>query len=384
MKQDENKTFDFKFLNTVMYIGAIIIAYYVLKNIGIMDKIIGAFTALIPILFGLVICWISQPLANKLKKIGLNKNIAAILSLVIIFGIIITVFSFVIPIFVDQMTNLIKDFPNIYSSVVNKVNFFLSDKFGFIGNIHISPNLKDLEFIKGNMGNIIDFSINTLQSVFGIIIAIGTTIVVSFFMVKDMDKFKSEAIAFLSRKSKDGKRYKMLVEIDATIMSYIKGMAIDSFIVGLMTTVVCIVLRLDYAIIFGILIMLLNLIPYIGAIVSYTITSLYALAVGGPVLAIITFVSLFMVQLIDANILQPNIVAKSVKLHPVVVLAGLIVFELFFGIFGMIIAMPILATIKIIIKHKFELNFDDENLKVSNSKLNIAKVREKEKVSKNI
>lgn len=384
MNQEGKKTgFDFKFLNIFMYIGAIIIIYYVLKNIGIMDKLIEALSGLAPILFGVIICWISQPLSMKLRKIGLGKNTSAILSLIIMFGVIAIIFSAIIPIFVQQLTSLIKDLPGLYSGIVNKINEFVAERFPYVDNVQISPELKDLDLIRENMGSIVDYSINTLQSAVGVIITIGTTIVVSFFMVKDMDKFKAEVMAFFSRNSKDGKRYKMLKEIDETIMSYIKGMAIDSFIVGLMTTVICIILKFDYAVIFGVLIMVLNLIPYIGAILSYTIISLYALTVSGPIVAVTTFLLLFGVQVIDANILQPNIVAKSVKLHPVAVIGGLIVFQMLFGIIGMIIAVPILAVIKIVIKYKFDLEFEeDENLKTSNSKVKIEKIKEKQKINK--
>lgn len=359
MEEKEEK-FDFKFLNKLMYIGTIVIIYYVLKNIGIFDKIVEALLALTPVYLGIIICWLSMPLSNQLKKLGLSKSIAAIVSLIIIFGMIIVVFSMIIPLFIEQLSSLIKELPNIYSSVVTKINLFLYDRFGIESGLKISESIKDLDFIRNYMGDVLTYSINTLQSAVGVIITIGTTIVVSFFMVKDMDKFKANTINLLTKNSKSSKRRKMILEIDETLNSYIKGVIIDSIIVGIMTTIVCMVLKLDYAVIFGIIIMFLNLIPYIGAIISYTIASLYALTVGGPILALITFVALFLVQVIDANILQPNIVAKSVNLHPVVVMGGLIVFELFWGVVGMIIAVPILATIKIIIKYKFSLELNEE------------------------
>lgn len=356
MKEEK---FDFKFLNTIMYIGAIIGIYYVLKNIGIMDKIVEAFFALVPVYLGFLVCWISMPFANKLRKLGLNKTLSAFLALILIFGILITIFAIVIPMFVTQLTTLIKDLPNLYNMAIEKINWLLNEKLHLEQQLQLSPNLQSLSIVQNNLGNILNYSINTVQSVFGVLITIGTTIVVSFFMVKDVDKIKSNIIAFFSKNKKSTNRYKMITEIDDTLMSYIKGIIIDSFIVGLLTTIVCMVLGLDYAVVFGILIMVLNLIPYIGAIISYTVASLYALTVGGPVLAIITLVCLVAVQIIDANILQPNIVAKSVNLHPVVVLSGLIVFELFFGIFGMIIAVPVLAVVKIILKYKFSINFED-------------------------
>lgn len=359
---EENK-FDFKFLNKVMYIVTIIVVFFALKEVGVIDKIVDILVALTPFYMGVIICWLSRPLANKLRKWGLNKSLAAIISLIVIFAIVILALSYIIPVIVSQITQLIKDLPTIYSSAINKINLLLYDRFGL--DYQISSDIGDLDFMSGYLGEIVSYSLDTAQKVVGFIISAVTAIIISFFMVKDMDRTKNSIIVFLSKNGKDSNRYKMLVEMDEILNSYVRGLLLDSIIVGIMTTVVCMVLKLKYAVIFGILITFLNLIPYIGAIISYTITSIYAFTVGGPVLAIITFIASFIIQLIDANILQPNIIAKSVKLHPVVVICGLLVFERLFGIIGMLIAMPVLAIAKIFIKYKFGINFDlpdeDEN-----------------------
>lgn len=343
--------FDFKFLNNVMYIGLIIGIFYFLKSIGIMDKVADAIVALIPVFIGILICWISMPLANRFRKWGLSKGLSAVLALIIIYGVLVGIISVVIPVFVEELGNLIKDLPNLYNTAVSKVNEFAKNNLGM--DLNVKENIKSLDIVQKYLGDILNYSINTVQSIFSLIISIFTTIVVSFFMVKDMDKIKSTIITFFSRNKKGNSRYKMINEMDVTLTSYIKGMAIDSFIVGILTTIVCLVLGIDYAVLFGCLIFVLNLIPYIGALLSELIVAIYAFTIGGPVFAIITFVCLLMVQIIDANILQPNIVAKSVDLHPVVVLAGLTVFNLLLGIVGMIIAVPVIALIKIWLNHRF-------------------------------
>ncbi len=376
----EDKKFDFKFLNFMMYFGFAVAIYFLLKNIGMMDKIIESIVALTPVFLGIILCWISTPLTNKLRKIGLSKNLSAILSLILIFGLIIVVFSMIVPIFISQFSNLIKDFPSIYDDIVDKLNPFLNENLNIDANIKHFNEIISKDIILDNLDNILTYSISTLQSVFSVLVTIGTTIVVSFFMVKDMDKFKERIIMFFSRNGKGGKTYKMLSEIDAAVMSYVKGTILDSIIVGILTTIVCLILGLDYAIVFGILITILNLIPYIGALLSELIVALYALTVGGPVFAIVTFACLLLVQIIDANILQPNIIGKSVNLHPVVVIGGLIVFNLLFGIVGMIIAMPILAILKIIIEYKFSVQFDEIETKediAKNKKILKAKSKEK-------
>ena len=372
---------DFKFINVAIYGATFIGLYFFLKNIGIMDKILSGIAALAPVFVGIIICWVSMPLVRRLRKLGLGKNSSAIIALLIIFGIIALAIGLIVPIFIEQFSLLIKELPGIYANVIGFINEFLVDNLQIQNVIDIKSSLKSIDFLQGTVTEAINYSINTVQSIGGFLVSFFTAIIVSFFMAKDIDKFKESVITFLSRNSKDSRRYKMITEIDATCMSYIKGYAIDSFIVGLLTAIVCIILKIDYAVVFGILVMILNFIPYIGAIISYLIVSLYALATGGPVFALITFVSLIIIQIIDANVLQPNIIAKSVDLHPVVVIGGLIVFNLLFGVVGMLIAMPVLAGIKVYIRYKFNLD-DEEDNKEKDKKENIKSVKRKNTVRK--
>lgn len=357
MKTDK---FDVGFLNKVMYLGAIIGVFYFLQSLGIMDKVFQILIALTPVYVGFLICWISMPLANKLKKIGLNKSIAAFISLFIMFGVLLLALSLIIPLFASQLSDLIKNFPDIYKSVVTNINDLLFNKLHIDKNMQLPENFNKTELVQKYGSIVVNYSLSTLNNIFGFFVSVATAVVVSFFMVKDIDKFKTKIYNLLSKKSKDKNNNRMLMEIDTTIVSYIKGTLLDSAIVGVMTTIVCTILGLDYAIVFGIIITVLNLIPYIGAIISELIAALYAFTVGGPVLALITFGCLVAVQVIDSNVLQPNIIAKSVNIHPVAVLAGLIVFNLLWGIVGMLFAVPILAILKIIIKYKFNFFADEE------------------------
>ena len=201
MKVKDNG-FDFSFLNKVIYVGAFIGLYFFLKNLGIMDKIIEGIVALTPVYIGILICWISMPLVKLLKKIGLKNNIASIVALVIIYLIIIVVLSTVIPIFIKELTNLIKEFPNIYSNVVRIVNEFLSSKLNIQKGIDVSETLKSINVTEDMLTKLMNYSISTIQVIFSTIISIFTSIVVSFFMAKDMDKFKEGLIAFFSKNSK--------------------------------------------------------------------------------------------------------------------------------------------------------------------------------------
>lgn len=358
MKEPKTSSFDFKFLNIAMYIGVIIGIFYFLKSIGIMDKVANCLVALLPVFLGVIICWISMPLTNKLRKLGIGKVLSAIISLVIIYGVLIAMIAIIVPMFVDQLASLVKELPTLYNTGITKINEFITNNLG-LQEINVKESVTNLDFVQKYLDNILSYSINTVQSIGSAIISIFTTIVVSFFLVKDIDKMKAGIITFLSKNKKGSNRYKMINEMDVTITSYVKGIILDSVVVGILTSIVCLVLGIDYAILFGCLIFVLNLIPYIGALLSELIVAIYAFTIGGPVFAIITFVCLLLVQIIDANILQPNIVAKSVDLHPVTVLAGLTVFNLLMGVVGMIISVPVIAMIKIWLNYKFSAEINE-------------------------
>ena len=375
----EDNKFDFKFLNKMMYIFAIVVVFFALKEFGILSKVGDVLASLMPFYVGVVICWISKPLANRIRKIGLSKGISAIIALIIIFAIIFVALAYIIPLIVSQVTALVKDLPTIYSSAALKINTVIENKLET--TFRLSTSIGDLSIFSKflNFENIVSYSIDTVSALGSLLISFVTAVMISFFMVKDMDRTKNNIIVFISKNKKDSNTYKMLTEMDELINSYVRGLILDSIIVGILTFILCLIMGFKYAVVFGITITFLNLIPYIGAIVSYAIMTIYAFTVGGPVTAIITLICSFGIQLLDANFLQPNIIAKSVNLHPVVVICGLLVFGEIFGVAGMVLAMPVLALAKVYIKYRFGIDFDQME-----EKKKVKRIRKEKEVEEEI
>ena len=118
----EEKKFDFRFLNKLMYIATFIVICYALKTFGLLEKIGEVLIALTPFYVGVVICWVSRPLANKLRKWGLSKGLAAIISLVIILGIVGVALGYIIPVMATEIAQFVKEVPSLYTSITTKVN----------------------------------------------------------------------------------------------------------------------------------------------------------------------------------------------------------------------------------------------------------------------
>ena len=358
--------FDFKFLNKMMYLAAIIVIFYVCKNLGVVDKILEINRALVPVYIGIVVCFLCIPISRRLRKIGVSKNWSAFLSLIIIYAILALLLSIVVPMFVKQVAEFITNLPGIYTNIVVKINDFMHTTLHISEDYSISTSLKDLDYLSilsNFKEDALGYSITTAQSIFSFLVKFLSAIVISFFLVKDMEDINKKLIKFFSNNGKNKKRYNIIIGIESTLGSYVRGVIIDSVIVGIITTILCMILGLDYALVFGLIITVLNFIPYIGAIFSELLIALYAMTVGGPFFGLITFGLCLGVQLFDSNVLQPNIVAKSVDIHPAIVFIGLIVGELLFGLVGMIIAVPIIAIIKVILlasKDEIKLKIKDK------------------------
>jgi predicted PurR-regulated permease PerM len=117
------------------------------------------------------------------------------------------------------------------------------------------------------------------------------------------------------------------------------------------------IVGLKAPLLFGLICGITNIIPYIGPYLGALPATIVAFTQGVPV-GIMTVVSILIVQFVEGNFIQPLVMSKTMKLHPVTILIGLLVFGYFFGVLGMIIATPLVAMIKSIamfLENKFNI-----------------------------
>ena len=141
-----------------------------------------------------------------------------------------------------------------------------------------------------------------------------------------------------------------LSEINQVLSTFVKGAMIDSLIIAFLSSVVLTVLQVDYAVIIGLLDGVLNIIPYFGPFFGMLPAFAVAAVTAGPLHGMFAVLGLFVVQQIDANYIYPKVVGGSTGLHPLFVLLSVSLFGSFFGIGGMLLAVPIAGIVQIFIK----------------------------------
>lgn len=208
--------------------------------------------------------------------------------------------------------------------------------------------------ITGLFSGIADFVISLGSNIFTLVIAITCSIyvVASHEFFSDIwDKF----FFILFRKRKSGIVVRRALGIIKTTFSkYIHGQLIEACIVAVMSTIILYIIGVDYAIVLGIICGIFNLIPYIGPFIGIAIAAIFSLLSGELWMTFAVIICLVIVQQVDCNILCPKIVGDIVGLHPALVLIAVTIGGNMNGLLGMIIAVPIAASLKTLIVDWFE------------------------------
>ena len=374
LKKEKNQEIDTKKLNDViglskkilkiMYGLFIILAIYValilFKELNIGSTIATIIGILTPLFIGLVVAWLFDPFVKKLKKKGVRRSLGAAIVYVVFIIILVVVIGSIIPILIDQINDFAKSLPSVFDSVKNWItNIF--DKLNNIENFD-AMSMKDEIFKKIETFAItITSSLpeNLIGGVKSFFSGIGTFIIgliIGFYLLVSFDNANELLITWLPKKIQNDAR-DLLNEVNTSLRKFIKGAVYDCGLVFLVTSIGFLLVGLKSPLLFGLFCGITNVIPYAGPYIG----GAPALIVGfsqSPLTGILTLVVIAVVQFLEGNLLQPVIMSKTTKLHPVTIMLGLLVFGHFFGIIGMVISTPVIAAAKTIIIYfveKFEL-----------------------------
>ena len=240
----------------------------------------------------------------------------------------------------------------------------MNDIFEKLNNIEgfDATSMKDEVFKKvedigmGLTSSLPELLINTVKSFFSGIGTFLIGLIIGFYLLVGFDNANELMITWLPKKMQNDAR-DLLNEVNTSFRRFIKGAFYDCSLVFVVTSLGFMLVGLKGAVLFGLFCGITNIIPYAGPYIG----GAPAVIVGfsqGPVTGLLTLLVVFVVQFLEGNLLQPVIMSKTTKLHPVTIMVGLLIFGHFFGIVGMVLSTPLIAAIKIIIIYfieKYEL-----------------------------
>lgn len=316
-----------------------------------------AFSTLAPILIiGGVLYYILRPLVALL-----NRKLPSVISILLIFlsfgGVVTGLIMFVGPILVNQITQLVENFPGIIESSEIWINDILeSDWVTYVQNEQAFQEF-DTSTITDNLSGV--FS-NMGQNIMGFLAALFTTVTVIvvmpfvlFFLLKDANKLPNNVLRFLPEDQAEEGQH-VLTDMDETLSAYIQGQAIVSVFVGALSLIAYLIIGVDYALILAIVAMFTNLIPFVGPFIG-TIPAVFVALFQNPVMALWVIVAIVIIQQIESNLISPNVMGKKLSIHPLTIILLLLIAGNLGGLVGLILAIPFYAIGKVVVQNVYRL-----------------------------
>ncbi|MDU7151106.1 AI-2E family transporter [Peptoniphilus grossensis] len=362
-------------LITKIFIGILIL--YLITIIFNKFSILGY--TLSSIIIAIIFAYIIDPIVNFLERKGVKRQFGVIIVYISVFLIFAILIISVIPKTINEISNLLTSLPGMVDTLTKNVNNFLTEIFAKF-NIELPENFIDVykesnpkvegdvetPQIVSNILNSMTKTINDLvakaqgslmgslsglfSKVYGALTSafrLVLIIIFSFYFSVDKEKFTLKVKKSIPNKYRDDLAF-LANRIDVALQQFIRGRMLMAIFVGILTMIYLLILRVDFAIIIGLITCVADIIPYVGPLLGCVPAVLFAL-VDSPAKAFWVLVLFLVVQWVENNILAPKLIGDSTGLNPLLILISIIIGGGIFGVWGMVISVPITSIICILI-----------------------------------
>ncbi|MEO4054976.1 AI-2E family transporter [Solibacillus sp. CAU 1738] len=337
-------------------LGLLIIKYFIEIRSIFNPIIIIIKTIFIPLLLGGVLYYITEPLQRVLEKRGMPRWGSLVTIIVLLAAAITSVLLIIGNPIAAQVNTLVDNAPYIGEEIQKLTDYVFDNR------EHLPPQVE--EFINSLVSSIQAIAVTSSKWVVGVVsgavTATFTLILVPFFfvfMLKDHEKFAPNIYGLFTGERREWVK-ETLREIDVALRSYVQGQVQVSFLLALMMFVGYLLIELKYSLLLALFAFFMNMIPFIGPWVSLVPALLVAL-IQDPVLVIWVAIITLVAQQVESNFITPNIMGKSLDIHPLTVISIVLAAGNIAGFIGILIAIPTYAVIKVIV-----INIYDERKKI--------------------
>lgn len=349
--------------------ATIVFGVFVLNFGSILDFVLAFIGAVDSFIIGFAIAYILNPsytffrekVYGKFMKKSKKKIIKG-LSILTLYIIVISALAFLIYIVVPQLVrsasdcvnNVVNNYPTYYKNVndfvtnisggnttllntiiQNALNSFV----GFVKGISTS----DIMSFIGNLVKVSSVAGSVISSLFSVLIGV----IISIYMLYNKEKFcaqiKKTGFALFSKRTMH-RLQKWFGKSHLAFGQYLTGVVIDAFIVGLEFGLLCWIFRIPYAPMIAVILGLTNMIPFFGPYIGGVPCVLIVL-MNNPIKAIILVAIMLAVQQIDGNLVAPKIIGQKTGLDAIWVIFAILVGGYFFGVLGMLLAVPVFSVL---------------------------------------
>lgn len=315
---------------------------------------------MLPFLIGGAIAYFLDPVADRLERLGLGRIGATIIISVAALLFFILLALLVIPTLTQQLLALINAAPTI----IAQLQTFLAERFPQVldkSSVVHQTLISIGDTIKAQGADLANRVISSALSVINAALFIIVVPVVAFYLLLDWDHMVEHVDSWLPRDYRDTIR-KLAHEIDDVLAGFVRGQFTVCAVLGTYYAVALAVVGLQFGLVVGAFAGLITFIPYLGSMTGLALgLGLALFQFWGTPGMIVAVVAIFLIgQFVEGNILSPALVGHSVGLHPVWLLFALSAFGTIFGFVGLLVAVPVAATIGVLARFGIRQYLDSQ------------------------
>ena len=339
-------------LYTVMIIAIILIVTIIAREWGIWNFILNILSVLAPFFLGFILAWILNPLVTRLERKKIPRTLGAFIVYAAFLLILLLFIRFLIPTIYQQLQILIANLPGILKELEVFINNIF-DKLGSIQGIDFQAIQESIlttisGYFSSLMTSVPTMIMNFASGFVSSMITICFGLVIGIYMLIDFDSINGHLLHLLPEKNRFEASL-LIANISTEVRKSVNGTLMVATMVFICDSIGFWIVGLQAPVLFGLLCGITDLIPYVGPYIGGAVAVIIGFS-QSPLVGFLTLIVAIIVQLLENNVLQPLIMSKTMKLHPVTIIVGLLIFEHFFGIIGMILCTPCIALAKVVWK----------------------------------
>lgn len=304
----------------------------------------------ISFILAVLITYLVYPLVFAMEKKGTPRVWAILVAYLALFFVVAGIFMYGVPRIVKQLHGLEETIP-LYTEQFYGMLHFIQER---LTNLGIGDSVRQVldervYWFEQNMLQLIRGAVAALIGMVGYIFKIILAPVLAFYFIKDIENIRRRAISFIPGAQRE-EIVQLLQEINTVLTSYTRGYLLVAAIVGGLTTLAMALLGMDFALMIGIFAGMTELIPYFGPVIG-AIPAVGLAVLKTKWLALKVVLAFMIIHQLESSIISPKILGDKVGLHPLAVIISLLIGGELYGLAGMILAVPVAAVLKVIIKY---------------------------------
>jgi predicted PurR-regulated permease PerM len=352
----ENKSLRFLYW-ILIGIASFLFLYLLTKLFPFYQSILSfIFRILTPFLIAGLIAYLLHPIVEKLHAHKFPRWLAIIGIYIIFFGGFGYLLYRVYPVFVHQLRDLNANLPELMEMYRATIYGLYEKTSNLPEGVHDKMD-QLLAEVEKMIGDFLTLLAKKATKIMDVIVIIAVIPVLVFYMLKDFDLIKKGMWRLTPRKYRQ-EGSQLVKDIDESLGNYIRGQLLVCFFVSLTTYGILLLMDMKYPLLLALVMGTTNIIPYFGPILGAIPAVIIAITISAK-MVVYVILAVFVIQIIEGNLLSPFIVGKSTNIHPILIIFALLVGGEVGGVIGMILAVPLITILKVVLDHTNTFSLDN-------------------------